>query len=184
MQNAGEVPLQARPDLRIAIIAPDGREAMWNHARQLSAAGIPFIFDPGQQLPMFDGPQLQALVDQATWVAVNDYEGRMLCERTGHTLESLSRSHLAGVVVTLGAEGCDVWAQGRCQHVPGVVAEQVIDPTGCGDAFRGALLYGLERGWPLTRCVELGNRVGALKIACRGGQNHSLTDAVRASLQG
>jgi adenosine kinase len=183
MQNAGEVPLRARPDLRIAIIAPDGREAMWNHAGQLSAAGIPFIFDPGQQLPMFDGPQLQALVDQATWVAVNDYEGRMLCERTGHTLESLSRSHLAGVVVTLGAEGCDVWVQGECRHVPGVAADRVVDPTGCGDAFRAALLYGLERGWPLTRCVELGNRVGALKIACRGGQNHVLTDALRASLQ-
>ena len=95
-----------------------------------------------------------------------------------------STATLTVPLVTLGAEGCDVWAQGRCQHVPGVVAEQVIDPTGCGDAFRGALLYGLERGWPLTRCVELGNRVGALKIACRGGQNHSLTDAVRASLQG
>ncbi len=183
MQNAGEVPLRARPDLQIAIIAPDGREAMWNHARQLSAAGIPFIFDPGQQLPMFDGPQLQALVDQATWVAVNDYEGRMLCERTGHTLESLSRSHLAGVVVTLGAEGCDVWVHGERRHVPGMAAERVVDPTGCGDAFRAALLYGLERGWPLTRCVELGNRIGALKIACRGGQNHVLTDAVRASLQ-
>ena len=183
MQNAGEVPLRARPDLRIAIIAPDGREAMWNHARQLSAADIPFIFDPGQQLPMFDGPQLQALVDQATWVTVNDYEGRMLCERTGHTLESLSRSHLAGVVVTLGAEGCDVWVQGERQHVPGVAAERVVDPTGCGDAFRSALLYGLERGWSLVRCVELGNRVGALKIACRGGQNHLVTDALRASLQ-
>jgi adenosine kinase len=172
MQSAGEQPVPARADLRVAIIAPDGRDAMWAHAQQLAAAGIPFIFDPGQQLPMFDGPQLQALVDKATWVAVNDYEGRMLCERTGHTLESLSRSHLAGVVVTLGEQGCDVWIQGRRQHVPGVAAERVVDPTGCGDAFRGALLHGLERGWPLERCVALGNRVGALKIACRGGQNH------------
>jgi adenosine kinase len=172
MQSAGEIEVPARSDLKIAIIAPDGRDAMSNHARQLAAAGIPFVFDPGQQLPMFDGAELQAFVDQASWVAVNDYEGRMLCDRTGHTLASLSRSNLQGVVVTLGAQGCDVWVQGERLHVPGVAASAVVDPTGCGDAFRGALLYGLERGWPLTRCVELGNRVGALKIACRGGQNH------------
>ena len=175
MQSAGEMPVPRREDLRVAIIAPDGREAMWKHAQQLAAARIPFIFDPGQQLPMFDGPQLQELVDRATWVAVNDYEGRMLCERTGHSLESLSSApHLAGVIVTLGAAGCDVWVQGRRQHVPGVPASQVVDPTGCGDAFRGALLFGLEQGWPLERCVELGNRVGAMKIACRGGQNHEV----------
>jgi adenosine kinase len=172
MQEAGEVRIPARDDLKIAIIAPDGRDAMWNHAQQLSDANVPFIFDPGQQLPRFDGPELRAFVERATWVAVNDYEGRMLCDRTGHTLESLSRSHLQGVIVTLGAAGCDVWVAGEKHHVPGVAATQVLDPTGCGDAFRGALLYGLERGWPLVRCVELGNRVGALKIACRGGQNH------------
>jgi adenosine kinase len=174
MQQAEQVPVPARADLRIGIIAPDGRDAMWQHAEQMQAAGIPFIFDPGQQLPQFDGPQLQTLVNRAAWVAVNDYEGRMLCERTGHTLESLSRSHLKGVVVTLGAQGCDVWIQGERVHVPGVAATQVVDPTGCGDAFRAALLYGLEREWPLTRCVELGNRIGALKIACRGGQNHRI----------
>ena len=101
----------------------------------------------------------------------------MLCDRTGQSLESLSTSHLAGVIVTLGAEGCDVWEQGLCTHVPGVSATEVLDPTGCGDAFRGALLYGLERGWPLQRCVELGNRVGALKIASRGGQNHQIDKA-------
>jgi adenosine kinase len=172
MQGAGDVAVPKREDIRIAIVAPDGRDAMLTHARQLAEAGIPFIFDPGQGLPMFDGSELKDFVERATWVAVNDYEGRMLCDRTGHSLESLSRSHLKGVIVTLGAQGCDVWVQGEKHHVPGVAATQVVDPTGCGDAFRGALLYGLERGWPLTRCVELGNRVGALKIACRGGQNH------------
>src|SRR3989442_586216 len=91
---------------------------------------------------------------------------------TGETLESLSRSHLKGVIVTLGAQGCDLWQQGVRTHVPGVSATEVVDPTGCGDAFRAALLFGLERGWPLERCLALGNRVGALKIACRGGQNH------------
>jgi adenosine kinase len=172
MQEAGAIPVPRRDDLAVAIIAPDGRDAMWSHAHQLHEAGIPFVFDPGQGLPMFDGPQLQAFIDRASWVAVNDYEGRMLCDRTGHSLESLSRSHLRGVIVTLGAQGCDVWIQGERHHVPGVAATEVLDPTGCGDAFRGALLYGLERGWPLVQCVELGNRLGALKIASRGGQNH------------
>jgi adenosine kinase len=172
MQQAAEIRVPARADLRIGIIAPDWREAMWTHAEQMHAHGIPFIFDPGQQLPQFDGTELRAFVERASWVAVNDYEGRMLCERTGHTLESLSRSHLKGLVVTLGAQGSEVWIQGERVHVPGHAAAQVVDPTGCGDAFRGALLYGLERDWPLQRCVELGNRIGALKIACRGGQNH------------
>jgi adenosine kinase len=169
--HASEVP-KGRADIKIGIIAPDGRDAMQQHAAQFAAAGIPFIFDPGQGLPMFNGEELDRFIGQATWVAVNDYEGRMLCERTGKTLEALSTSHLKGVIVTLGAQGCDVWQQGRRTHVPGLKATEVVDPTGCGDAFRGALLYGLERGWDLIRCVELGNRVGALKIACRGGQNH------------
>lgn len=163
-----------RRDIALAIIAPDGREAMLDHAQQLSRAGIPFIFDPGQGLPMFDGEELRGFVEQATWLAVNDYEARMLCERTGRSLESLSRSHLQGVVVTLGAEGCEVWAQGQRTHVPGHPAENIVDPTGCGDAFRAALLFGLERGWPLERCARLGNRIGALKIGHRGGQNHRM----------
>jgi adenosine kinase len=161
-----------RADIKLGIIAPDGRDAMLQHAEQMAALGIPFVFDPGQGLPMFDGAELKRFVEQASWVAVNDYEGRMLCDRTGISLERLSRSHLRGVIVTLGAEGCEVWQQGVRTHVPGVAAAEVVDPTGCGDAFRGALLHGLELGWSLERCVALGNRVGALKIAQRGGQNH------------
>jgi len=172
MQAAHRTTVPASDDIAIAIIAPDGRDAMLEHAEQLAGAGIPFIFDPGQGLPMFDGPTLQRFVDQASWVALNDYEARMLCERTGRSLEALSRSRLRGVVVTLGAQGCEVWQDGARRHVPGVPAEAVVDPTGCGDAFRAALLFGLERGWPLLRCAELGNRLGAIKIACRGGQNH------------
>ena len=174
MQDAHQTVVPARDDIRIGIIAPDGRDAMLQHAQQMHAAGVPFIFDPGQGLPMFDGAELRALIEQATWVAVNDYEGRMLCERTGLDFEELSRSHLQGVIVTLGPQGCDVWQGGQRQRVDGVEATQVIDPTGCGDAFRAALLYGLEHDWDLVRCVELGNRVGAIKIAHRGGQNHSL----------
>jgi adenosine kinase len=177
MQSAHLTAVPARSDIRVAIIAPDGRDAMIEHAAQLAAAGVPFIFDPGQGLPMFDGDELKRFVAQATWVAVNDYEARMLCERTGESLESLSRSHLKGVIVTLGGDGCDVWQQGVRTHVPGVTATEVLDPTGCGDAFRGALLYGLERDWSLERCVALGNRIGALKIACRGGQNHRVDAA-------
>ena len=172
MQQAHEIGLPSRQDIRLALIGPDGRDAMLRRAADLSSAGIPFVFDPGQGLPMFDGDELRRFIAQAHWVAVNDYEGRMLCDRTGYSLAALSRSHLAGVVVTLGADGCDVWVQGECTRVPGVQADAVLDPTGCGDAFRGALLYGLEQGWPLQRCVALGNQLGALKIAHRGGQNH------------
>ena len=161
-----------RPDIRLGIISPDGRDAMMVHAQQMHAAGIPFIFDPGQGLPMFNGDELKAFVKQATWVAVNDYEARMLAERTGQSLEALSRSHLRGIIVTLGADGCELWINGERTHVPGHQAQEVVDPTGCGDAFRAALLYGLERDWPLSQCVELGNRIGAIKIAHRGGQNH------------
>ena len=178
MMQAHLSPVPQRADLAVGIVAPDGREAMLLHAQQMHAAGIPFVFDPGQGLPMFDGAELRRFVDLATWVAVNDYEARLLCERTGLDLAQLSRSHLRGVIVTLGAEGCELWVDGQRSLVPGVAAAEVVDPTGCGDAFRGALLYGLERGWSLRRCVELGNRVGAIKIASRGGQNHRIERAI------
>jgi len=165
----------ARKDLAIGIIAPDGREAMWQHANQLADAGIPFIFDPGQQLPQFNGDEHRAILGRATWVALNDYEARMLEERTGESLAQMSqRPNLKGVIVTLAADGCECWIDGQRQHVAGVKAAEVVDPTGCGDAFRAGLLYGLERGWDLPRCLRLANRIGAIKIASRGPQNHSL----------
>ncbi len=174
MQSAHLSPIPARRDISVAIVAPDGREAMLQHASQLVDAGIPFVFDPGQGLPMFDGMELRQFVAQATWVAVNDYEARMLVDRTGISLESMSRSHLRGVIVTLGAAGCDMWLDGMQTRIPAVQASTLIDPTGCGDAFRASLLFGIEGGWPLIDCVKLGNRVGAIKIASRGGQNHAL----------
>jgi adenosine kinase len=173
MSFSHQAAVPSRNDIAIAIIAPDGRDAMLLHAEQLHHAGVPFIFDPGQGLPMFDGPTLSSFVDKARWVALNDYEAQMLCDRIGQDLSTLSmRPHLKGVVVTLGAEGCDVWEAGHCTRVPGVPAAAVVDPTGCGDALRAGLLFGLERNWPLQRCVALGNRLGSLKIACQGGQNH------------
>jgi adenosine kinase len=174
MQAAHETAIPARSDIRLGIVAPDGREAMLRHAEQLAAAHIPFIFDPGQGLPMFDGAELRAFIDRASWIAVNDYEAQMLSERTGRSIEAMSRSQLRGIVVTLGAQGCEIWEQGQKSSVPGVAATEVLDPTGCGDAFRGAMLYGLEQGWSLAKCAALGNRLGALKIASRGGQNHVL----------
>ncbi|NLZ41475.1 MAG: carbohydrate kinase family protein, partial [Comamonadaceae bacterium] len=142
---------------------------------QMDAAGVPFVFDPGQQLPQFDGSEHRALLGMASWLALNDYEARLLEERTGESLQEMSRRpNLRGVVVTLGADGCALWVQGERSHVAGVAAARVVDPTGCGDAFRAGLLYGLERGWPLPRCLALGNRLGAAKVASRGPQNHRL----------
>ncbi|AVO43212.1 carbohydrate kinase family protein [Simplicispira suum] len=161
--------------IRLGIVAPDGREAMLEHATQFHAAGIPFVFDPGQGLPMFSGDELAHFVDLATWVTVNDYEGKMLCDRTGLDLAELSE-RVQGLVVTLGAEGCEVWEAGSKTAVEPVRALRVVDPTGCGDAWRGALLFGLEQGWSLPRCAALGNRMGALKIASRGPQNYQLDD--------
>ena len=169
----------ARDDIKLGIVAPDGRDAMLEHAEQFHAAGIPFVFDPGQGLPMFDGAELARFVELASWVAVNDYEGRMLCDRMGVELAELSR-RVRGLIVTLGGDGCEIWEQGKRQHVPAVPAAQVVDPTGCGDAWRGALLHGLEQGWDLARCAALGNRLGALKIAQRGPQNYSVDSGVLA----
>ncbi len=169
--------IEADPSIQLAIVAPDGRDAMIQHAEQLQAAGIPFVFDPGQGLPMFNGEELLRFVSQASWVAVNDYEGKMLAERTGQSLAELSRGHLRGLIETLGAEGCNVYVQGEVTHVPGVKAAAVVDPTGCGDAFRGGLLFGLSQGWDLVKSVALANRIGAIKIAVAGPQNYTLDRA-------
>ncbi len=173
MMQAHITRIESHPDIKLGIISPDGRDAMLEHAAQFVAAGIPFVFDPGQGLPMFNGAELTQFIEQATWVTVNDYEGKMLCDRTGLSLADISRK-VKGLVVTLGGEGCDVWVNGECERVQAVQAAAVVDPTGCGDAWRGALLFGLEQGWPLARCAELGNKVGALKIAQRGPQNYVL----------
>ena len=179
MMQAHLTRIEARPDVKLGIISPDGRDAMLQHAEQFHAAGIPFVFDPGQGLPMFGGAELSHFVDLATWVTVNDYEGRMLCDRMGVELHDLSR-RVKGLVLTLGGDGCDIWEAGVKTHVPAVQPAAVVDPTGCGDAWRGALLHGLEQGWPLARCAMLGNQLGALKIASRGPQNYQVDATVLA----
>lgn len=173
MSTAHHNPVPSRTDIAVAIVAPDGRDAMLIHSKQLHDAGIPFVFDPGQGLPMFNGEELRHFIELASWVTVNDYEAKMLTDRTGLSLEEIAEK-VRGLVVTLGEQGCEVWADGQKTLVPGVKAAEVLDPTGCGDAFRAALLHGIEQGWPMQQCVELGNRMGALKIASRGGQNYSL----------
>jgi adenosine kinase len=179
MMQAHITKIEKRDDIKLAIISPDGRDAMIQHAEQLKAADIPFVFDPGQGLPMFDGTDLMRFIDQATWVTVNDYEGKMLSDRTGLSHADISR-RVQGLIVTLGAEGCEVWIDGEKTLVPPVKATAVVDPTGCGDAWRGALLFGLEQGWSLAKCAALGNQVGALKIAQRGPQNYTVDGLVIA----
>ena len=167
----------------LAIVAPDGRDGMLNHARELAAAGIPFVFDPGQGLPMFSGEELMGFIGQATYVAVNDYEGKLLEEKTGQTLEALAK-HVRALVVTRGAEGSTIYAEGQRHDIPCVKAEQVVDPTGCGDAYRAGLLHGIGQGWDWQTTGRLASLLGSLKIASRGGQNHELSpEIVRAQFK-
>lgn len=175
MNEAHRFSVPQDSDIKIGIISPDSKQGMIDHATQMNLAGIPFIFDPGQGLPMFGKDELLQFIDQATWIAANDYEAQLLCERTGMTLEAISKQVPNGALfVTLGAAGCDVWIKGNKTTIPPIEAKQIVDPTGCGDAFRSALLYGLERGWPAMNCVKLGNLLGSIKIASRGPQNHEI----------
>ena len=173
MMQAHRIQVPKRSDIKLGMISPDGRDAMLQHAQQFKDAGIPFVFDPGQGLPMFDGKELANFIDLATWVTVNDYEGKMLSDRTGWSSAEISR-RVDGLVVTLGGDGCEVWVNGEVTLVPPEQPKAIVDPTGCGDAWRGALLHGLEQGWTLAKCAQLGNKVGALKIASRGPQNYTL----------
>ena len=155
----------------LGVVAPDGRDGMIQHAAQFAAAGIPWLFDPGQGLPMFDGPQLRAFLDQATWVAVNDYEAQMLQERTGLSARDIA-GQVRAYIVTKGAEGSVIHADGQVHEVPSAVPDAVKDPTGCGDAYRAGLIYGLmnELDWPTTG--RIASLMGSIKIAHAGTQNH------------
>jgi adenosine kinase len=159
--------------VKLGIVAPDGRDGMIQHAREFHDAGIPFIFDPGQGLPMFGGQELEEFVRLADYVTVNDYEAQMLQERTGKKLDALAKL-VKAIVVTMGAKGAVVHTGGKQIEIPSVNPDAVLDPTGCGDAFRGGLLYGLASGadWEMTG--RLASLMGSLKIAFRGGQNHRI----------
>jgi len=161
-------------DVTLGIVAPDGREGMLNHAEEFVQAGVPFIFDPGQGLPMFNGDELREFVRQADYVTVNDYEARTLQEKIGISVEELSRM-VKAFIVTKGGDGSVIYAGGNELRIPSVKAAQVLDPTGCGDAYRAGLLYGIAQGcdWPTTG--RLASLLGSIKIATRGGQNHQFS---------
>jgi len=159
---------------KLGIVAPDGRDGMLTHARQFKEAGVPFIFDPGQGLPMFNGEELLAFLELADWCTVNDYEAKLLTERTGKSLEQLAPL-VKALIVTLGANGAEIYTDGQRIAIPSVKPDDVIDPTGCGDAFRSGLLYGLAQGWTWEKTGRLASLMGSIKIAHRGGQNHKLT---------
>jgi adenosine kinase len=163
-------------DVALGIVAPDGRDGMVQHAAQFAAAGIPFIFDPGQGLPMFGGEDLKTFIDQASWVAVNDYEWNLLAERTGWNEAEVTR-HVAALVVTRGGEGSTVYTADGKLDIPLAPARELVDPTGCGDAYRAGLLHGLLHGLPWEKTARIASLLGSLKIESRGTQNHDFTPA-------
>ena len=161
-------------NVSLAIIAPDGRDGMFAHAKECFDAGIPFMFDPGQGLPMFNGEELLHFIEMATYLAVNDYEAQVLQDKTGLSLEQLA-AKVSALIVTLGGSGSHIYADGQRFEVPCVKAVKLVDPTGCGDAYRAGLLYGIANGWDWMTCGRLASTMGAIKIASRGGQNHKPT---------
>jgi len=167
-------------DIRLGIVAPDGKEGMQAHAAQFAADRIPFLFDPGQGLPLFSGEELAEMIGQAAYLAVNDYEAKLLSERTGWSIADIAE-RVDALVVTMGAEGSIIHADGATYAIPAVRPTAVVDPTGCGDAYRAGLLYGIAAGWDWQTSGNLASVMGAIKIASRGGQNHVVQrDAVAA----
>jgi adenosine kinase len=160
--------------ISIGIIAPDGRQGMLEHAQQFADAGIPFVFDPGQGLPMFNGEELLEFVDKATWIAVNDYESQMLADRTGLAPADIAR-RVDALIVTRGAQGSVIYHDGKRTDVAAVKPEEVRDPTGCGDAYRAGLLYGLMNDFDWETVGSIASLMGSIKIAHNGTQNHTFT---------
>jgi adenosine kinase len=161
-------------NVTLGIVAPDGREGMVQHAHEFHQAGIPFVFDPGQGLPMFNGEELLSFLDQASYLAVNDYEAQLLQQKTGQTIEQLA-TRVRAAVITLGARGSEIYTGGKRLQIPSVRAESVVDPTGCGDAYRAGLLYGIQQKWDWETTGRLASLMGAIKISHRGGQNHAVS---------
>lgn len=174
MQYSHENNVADQGALRVAIISPDGRDGMIKHAADCAAQGLPFMFDPGQQLPMFSGEELIRFIDGASYLACNDYEFEVVMDRTGLSLADIA-GRLEALVVTRGGEGSDIYAGGEHYRIPAVKADEIVDPTGCGDAYRAGLLYGITNGcdWPTTG--RIASLLGAIKIGSTGGQNHGFT---------
>ncbi len=160
--------------VELGIVSPDGRDGMLQHARGFRDADIPFIFDPGQGMPMFDGKDLLEFVDLADYVTLNDYEAKMLEQRTGKSIDELAKK-VKALIVTRGGEGSQIFAEGKRHDIPSVRAASIVDPTGCGDAYRAGLLYGISKNWDWPKTGRLASLMGSIKIASRGGQNHTPT---------
>jgi adenosine kinase len=174
MQQSHQNQISDAKDVAIGIVAPDGRDGMIEHAAQFAAAGIPFIFDPGQGLPMFSGDELRAFIKQATWVAVNDYEWQLVQEKTRLSAGDIT-SQVQALIVTRGAEGSIIHTRGREIAIPAARPEAVVDPTGCGDAYRAGLIHGLLHGLDWETTGRIASLLGAIKIETRGTQNHTFT---------
>lgn len=159
-------------DISVGIVSPDGRDGMIEHATQFAEADIPFIFDPGQGLPMFGKPELDQFIDQATWIAVNDYEGEMLQDKTGLSLHAM-QERVKAIIVTRGGEGSRIFHDGKITDIPAVDIDELKDPTGCGDAYRAGLLYGLMNDMDWETTGRIASLMGAIKIGSAGTQNHS-----------
>jgi len=161
-------------DVTLGIVSPDGRSGMLQHAREFHEAGIPFVFDPGQGMPMFDGEELLNFVEQADYVTVNDYEAKLLQDKTGKSIEALA-TRTRALIVTMGAKGSVIYSGGKEISIPVAVPTEVVDPTGCGDAYRAGVLHGIQQGWDWDTTGRLASLMGSIKIASRGGQNHTPT---------
>lgn len=176
MQFAHENNVADCGPLRVAIIAPDGRDGMIKHATDCARQKIPFMFDPGQQLPMFSGVELIDFINKASYVAANDYEFEMLMDRTGLTLADIA-SRLDALIVTRGEHGSEIYTDGKRFDIPCVKAAAVVDPTGCGDAYRAGLLFGIANDFVWETTGRLASLMGSIKISHQGGQNHVFTYA-------
>jgi adenosine kinase len=168
-------------DVTLGIVSPDGRDGMINHAREFAEAGVPFVFDPGQGMPMFSGKELLDFVEQANFVTVNDYEAKMLQDKTGKSLADIAQ-RVTALIVTLGGEGSLIYANGKQISIPTPKPKAIVDPTGCGDAYRAGLLYGIQQGWDWETTGRLASLMGSLKISSRGGQNHQYSRTELADL--
>jgi adenosine kinase len=163
--------VQQASGAQLGIVAPDSREGMMQHARDFAAVGLPFIFDPGQGLPMFNGDELLDFIHLADYACFNDYEAKLFCDHAGLSLDELAAS-VQALIVTRGGEGSDIHVDGVRHRIPCVTADAVLDPTGCGDAYRAGLLHGIANGFDWLTTGRLAAVMGAIKIAHRGGQNH------------
>jgi adenosine kinase len=175
MSEAHRQPVTADPDFRLGIISPDGKQAMLDHSEQIAAAGIPHIFDPGQGLPLFSGAELTAMIERADWLTVNSYEWELLKSKTGMDRAEVLDRVRRGLIITQGGQGSELITSQGQELIPAVTPEKIEDPTGCGDAYRAGLLFGLENGWDPGDACRLGSVLGAIKIAHSGPQQHDFT---------